>query len=369
MIGAPATERLQIAVDGPGPAFLGLHAADRNRRVAARAATADPELAGMLRLPDDVAVTRALFDALPREGTWQVRWDRSRPPLAWQAAAGGIQPLRIVAAPAGSVLDVSSPSARHRAAWQLLRQSGKPTDGWLSRHVHRKVSRLFSYVLLQLGLSANHATFLTFGVGAVAAWLMAQTTHLTMIAGAFLFWFASIADGIDGEMARLSLSESAWGEQLDTVVDHSTHLLCFAGVLVGWWRQGIGPRGAALAAAVAVGLPATLLWTMYVVRRISGAKEFFVDTKAIEFGVTGASRATGSPVLRIASAVFVLFRREALSLTVFLVSFASGWRGLYPAMVAGGLLFVLLTLLLYRKPIDAAIRAHFARAAERISNP
>jgi len=265
--------------------------------------------------------------------------------------------------PDGSVFDVSSAAARRTSAWRLLRRSGKPTDGWLARHVHRKISRVFSYVFLQIGLTANHATLFTAVIGLASAWLMAQTSHQTMIAAAFLLWFASIADGIDGEMARLSLSESVSGEQLDTLVDHSTHALCYAGIVVGWWRQGIGQRGALLAAGVAVALPATLLFAMHLVRKSSGAQHFFVDTKAVEFAVADASRATGSPVLRLSAAVFVLFRREAFTLTFAMVSLATGWRGVYPMLVSAALSFVLLTLMFYVKPIEEAMRGRFAALA------
>ncbi len=190
--------------------------------------------------------------------------------MVWQVGDGPDSPS-MLDAPDGPALDVSTFRARATdAAWRLLRASGKPTDGWLSRHVHRKISRLFSYLFLLIGLSANLATFLTFGVGVVASWLMARTSHATMIAGSLLFWFASIADGVDGEMARLTLTESAWGEQLDTAVDHATHLMGFGGVLVGWWRQGIGPYGAALAIVVAAGIPGVLLWAMALVRRALG---------------------------------------------------------------------------------------------------
>ena len=254
-------------------------------------------------------------------------------------------------------------AARRTSAWRLLRRSGKPTDGWLVRHVHRKISRVFSYVLLQLGLTANHATLFTAAIGLASAWLMARTSHETMIAGALLLWFASIADGIDGEMARLSLSESAAGEQFDTLVDHSTHALCYAAIVVGWWRQGLGPRGALLAGSVGLALPATLLFAMHLVRRASGAQHFFVDTKPIEFAVADAARARKSLMLRIAAAVFVLFRREAFSVTFVLVSLVTGWRGVYPMLVAAALGFVLLTLVLYVNPIEDAMRGRFASLA------
>src|SRR5206468_1159800 len=128
---------------------------------------------------------------------------------------------------------LSKTDAPHDAALPTLTiPSGAiitPTDGWLSRHIHRKISRLFSYAFLQMGLSANAATLFTFLVGAVTGWLMAQTTRSTMIAGAALFWFASVADGIDGEMARLTFSDSQRGEQIDSVVDVATYIVAFAG--------------------------------------------------------------------------------------------------------------------------------------------
>jgi phosphatidylglycerophosphate synthase len=61
------------------------------------------------------------------------------------------------------------------------------------------------------------------------------------IAGTAIFWFASIADGIDGEMARLTVSDSEWGERLDTTVDLLTYVFALAGASDGgdrgWGRQ------------------------------------------------------------------------------------------------------------------------------------
>src|SRR5438309_2137587 len=131
--------------------------------------------------------------------------------------------------------------------------SDEPSPRFLGLHasernvrVVEKLGRLFA------AEDARHETIPALHIGAAAAWFVAQTTHKTMIAGALLFWCASIADGIDGEMARLTLSESALGEHLDTSVDHATHLLAFGGVIVGWWRQGISRAGWALAIAVAI---------------------------------------------------------------------------------------------------------------------
>jgi len=359
---------------------MGPSVAERNARVARRAIGEPSTPAGNLSttedtdgqtdrptlvVPSGVAITAALIEALPAQtGTWALHWDGARPPIIWRNDArppDGLSTVdcRLLTALVsnGAALDVSTLSARRRSAWRPLRESGKSTDGWLARHVHRTVRRVFSYMLLAAGAGADLATLLTFAIGAAAAWLMAQTSHETMIAGALLFWIASIADGIDGEMARLTLSESAYGEQLDTAVDHATHLLGYAGVMVGWWRQGIGPLGWTLAIGVGLAIPAVLLWSMHIVRSVRPERSFFVDTKAIEIGVVKAARSTRAPILRAAAAVFVLFRREAFSLTFFLVSLLTGARAIYPALIAAGLGVVAVTLVMYRRPIEDAIQS------------
>lgn len=357
--GLRAPRAFRLVADHNGPRFLGLPLTERNHRVALRIGAVDERQGASLAtltIPENVVLTPAIASSLPgRDGRTLLVWHPERPPLVWEAGGSG-GTVEEVLVPEGVVLDVATSTARHASAWRLLRASGKPGDGWLSRHVHRKISRLFSYLFLQLGLSANVATFLTFGIGVMAAWLMAHTTHVTMVAGALLYWGASIADGIDGEMARLTLSESAFGEQLDTGVDQATHLLALAGAGVGWWRQGVGTAGMALAVVVALGAPMILLWAMTMVRRARGSRQFFVVTKPIETAVARAAHETGSAALRVAAAVFILFRREAFSFTFFVVSLATGLRVVYPALVAAGLAIVAVTFLMYRPALDKALR-------------
>lgn len=352
----------RLVADASSVRFLGLPLSERNRRVAERHGATSDGVAALptLTLPARIAITPALIAALPQpEGIVHITSDATALPIVWSAAnvdpAAAASTMR---APLGTVLDVSTPAARYAASWTLLRASGKPGDGWLSKHLHRKISRIFSYVFLQVGLTANIATGLTFLLGAAGALLLAQTTHATMITGALLYWGSSIADGIDGEMARLTLSESAFGEQLDTGVDQATHLLALTGAGIGWWRQGMGSQGWALAAAVALGVPAILLWAMALVRRARNSPHFFVVTKPIEAAVARAARDTGALPLRAAAAIFVLFRREAFSCSFFVVSLLTGQRVVYPALVATSLAIVAATFLLYRSPIKAALAAN-----------
>jgi phosphatidylglycerophosphate synthase len=346
--------------------LLGLPVSERNRRVASRRGGVLPTPGSSLptlSIPAGVAITPRLFDRLPPpDGLWHLVWDPRAAPIVWRrtTAAGSGGAAHLLQLPPGVALDVSTIDARRAAAWQLLKTSGKPADGWLSRHLHRRVSRIFSYLFLSAGLSANVATFATLGIGIGSAWLMAQTSHATMIAGGLLFWCASIADGIDGEMARLTLSESRLGEQLDTGVDLLTYVCGLTGVFVGWTRQGIGPRGVALAAIVVAGIPTVLFWAMRMVRRARKTDQLFVPTKPIEGAVFAAARRLRAPMLRAAAAVFVLFRREAFSLTFFLVSLFTSARAVYPLLLAAGLAVVTLTFLLHRGALAEELDREFA---------
>lgn len=347
----------------PSPRFLGLSVTERNQRVARRhgavASGPDAHDLPVLTVPSQAALTPAFLAALPALGPTEARryvWHPDHPAIEWRGARAGGTTGELVTVGEPTVLDVSTPALRRAAEWHLLRTSGKPQDGWLSRHVHRRVSRVFSYGFLKLGLSANVATALTFLVGLAAAYMMAQTSHLTMVAGGFLFWFASIADGIDGEVARLTLSESRFGEQLDTGVDQLTHLSGLIGVLMGWWRQGIGPAGLALAAAVVVGTPAVLLWAMALVRRARETDQLFVPTKPIEIAIFRARDETGALPLRAASAVFILFRREAFSFSFFVLSLITAQRAAIPMAIAAGLAVVVVTLAAYGSTLRRTLR-------------
>lgn len=318
-------------------------------------------------IPAEAAITSALFPLLrilsPTQSC-RIVWHPTHPPLLW-TAAGEPDNRRAETAPvidatfelhAPVVLDISTRRARHDAAWRLLNASGKPQDGWLSRHVHRRVSRIFSYAFMHLGLSANAATVFAFGIGSIAAYMMTHTSHVTMIAGGFLFWFASVADGIDGEIARLTLSESRFGEQLDTGVDQLTYVFGLLGVLIGWSRQGMGPGGVALAVGVGLGTPVMILWAMALVRRARRIDQFFVPTKPIEIAIGAAADTSGALALRATAAVFLLFRREAFSFAFFVLSLVTAQRVAIPAAIAAGLAVVLLTFLTYGRTISGALQ-------------
>jgi 1L-myo-inositol 1-phosphate cytidylyltransferase / CDP-L-myo-inositol myo-inositolphosphotransferase len=139
-----------------------------------------------------------------------------------------------------------------RASWDLVKASGKPSDGIVSRHLNRPISMRLSFAFLHLPwIRPGHATTLT-AICALAmfAALVSGTTE-GLLAGAALFQLASIVDGVDGEIARVTQRGSRLGASLDTITDGFTNVGFIVGLAVNLALRGepvaleIGLLGAA----------------------------------------------------------------------------------------------------------------------------
>jgi CDP-L-myo-inositol myo-inositolphosphotransferase len=354
---------LVVLMPGPERRVLGLPVHERNARVAARAGARvvdAPALASYgsqpaMVVPADVMIDLPLFaETLP-------------PAAAWLGLVGAVvagpadevaqyvthheraSRLPRVTASAGGVMDATTAGAKLRAAWRILRQTEKPTDGWIARRFNRPVSRLFSLAMLTLGLRAHHASLLALLVGTASAIAAAVPAYLALVASGVLFHLASILDGVDGEMARATFTESAAGARLDAVVDQLTYLGCFAGVIIGWWREGQGIDVLAWGAVIAAALVLSLLRAgRFVARYAPNASFVFVDRS-----VRRAARDTGHRALRLAAAGFLLMRRDVFAV-IYLVVALTGRRELVPALVLGCIVLANLTFSLYHRELEAA---------------
>jgi CDP-L-myo-inositol myo-inositolphosphotransferase len=258
--------------------------------------------------------------------------------------------------PAAACLDLSTAGARRTAAWTILHRAEKPTDGWVSRRCNRPISRVISWLLLSCGLSASHASVLTLLLGLATATIAAQPGYIPLVTAAVLFQLASIVDGVDGEMARSTLTESEAGARLDTIIDQVTYVVCFAGVTIGWVREGGGVS--AIVWTIAVGLALVLSLARggrFVARHADNASFVFIDR-----AVRRAARDTGRTTLQLAAAAFTLLRRDVFAVVFFLVAL-TGQRALIPALIFLGVIVANVTFTTHHRELaDAAV-------AERLS--
>ena len=231
----------------------------------------------------------------------------------------------------------------------LLRHTQKPTDGVVSRHINRPQSRLFSRAFLRLGLGPNHASCVSACIGLASGWFAAQPGWFGVALAGVFFQLASMFDGVDGEMARVTVRQSALGAKIDTAVDNGTYLVCLVGFAVGWVREGVGPAQLALAIVMVVGVVVVLLQALVFVRRYAPDASFvFVDTC-----VRRAARTSSAPTLRAAGWFFYLFRRDVLALALMLVAL-TGSRAAIVGLVLAGLLAASFTLLVHRRALVRA---------------
>jgi phosphatidylglycerophosphate synthase len=144
---------------------------------------------------------------------------------------------------------------RRHPGTRLPSDLGSPIDTRLDTLFHRRLSRPLTRLALALGLTANQVSLASLLVGLLAVWGFWHATPGSALAGLVLYAVAVVLDHSDGEVARLTLSESRLGEWLDLTSDTVIHALLVLAMGVtaqaGAGRAGIG-LGALAASGVVV---------------------------------------------------------------------------------------------------------------------
>ncbi len=135
---------------------------------------------------------------------------------------------------------------RERRDWKpveekLLNALRKQIDGLIARSINRNISIPISRVLAKTFITPNMASGFTVVLAMIAIWCVTNGGYWWMLLGAGLFQFASIVDGVDGELARLKYQFSKYGEWFDTVADDISNYSFFAGITYTVWAGTAGP--------------------------------------------------------------------------------------------------------------------------------
>jgi choline kinase/phosphatidylglycerophosphate synthase len=150
------------------------------------------------------------------------------------------RPLRAVAVPRGCWWrDVDTPDDARAMRMALRRSLGKDTDGPVSRFINRPLSTRLSMALAPLRPAPDLVSLVALVLGLAGAVLLAAGRGL---AGALLVHAASVADGVDGEVARLQLRGGPRGALLDGVLDRVADAAILAALGV-WALDGHHARG------------------------------------------------------------------------------------------------------------------------------
>ena len=214
---------------------------------------------------------------------------------------------------------------------KLLRGLTKSTDGFLARHVNRRVSLFLTRRLWRFGVTPNMVTLFCLLLGLGAGWAFAQGSSVGWgLLGALLFQLHSIIDGTDGELARLLHKESRLGFWFDVVTDNLTHAAVFAGIARGQAVDGIPGVGG-------------LSWTLVGATAVLGvAFAFLVMAPLLAPGGSARERRDG----RLQGIVDGLARRD-FTWALFPLALLR-WQGYFVVLAALGTWVYALAVLVLR---------------------
>ncbi|MCD6371633.1 MAG: CDP-alcohol phosphatidyltransferase family protein [Candidatus Aenigmarchaeota archaeon] len=111
---------------------------------------------------------------------------------------------------------------------KIFRKLIKKEDGFISRHLNRKISIPISLFIVRhnIPISANFMSFIAFICGMVGGVFF--TLGESILGGVFV-QIHSVLDGCDGELARIR-GKSKFGEFIDKVFDRIAEVFIFFGI-------------------------------------------------------------------------------------------------------------------------------------------
>ena len=163
-------------------------------------------------------------------------------------------PPTVEAAP-GPYRHVTTSADVGQAERDLVREVGTAVDTWFDRSFHRRLAGPVTRLAVTAGISPNLVSVASVVVGVAGAWCLWSATPALALLGIALYAASVVLDHADGQVARLTLTESRLGEWLDVLNDTVVHaaLVLAMGVTTG----GIATTLGVIAAAGVVGSSAT----------------------------------------------------------------------------------------------------------------
>jgi CDP-L-myo-inositol myo-inositolphosphotransferase len=112
----------------------------------------------------------------------------------------------------------------------LNNSSFKINDGSISKYINRPISKWITSKITDYPLTPNQISIVVFFVSMLSGLTISMEGYFFLLLGALLAQLSSILDGCDGEIARLKLIESKYGEWFDRVLDRYSDLFIFTGL-------------------------------------------------------------------------------------------------------------------------------------------
>jgi len=105
------------------------------------------------------------------------------------------------------------------------------TPGPVARYFNKRISIPISVFLSKLNIHPNWITLVNMLLGISSGFWVAKGTYLPCVIGGVIFQMASIFDGCDGEVAKLTYQTSKFGQYFDSLSDNGALVSFFIGLV------------------------------------------------------------------------------------------------------------------------------------------
>jgi len=158
------------------------------------------------------------------------------------------------------------------------------TGGPIARFINKRISLPISLILSKMWISPNAITAVNIVIGLFSGVFVADGHRYSIILlGAVLFQIASIVDGCDGEVAKLTFRTSKFGQYIDTLSDNLSLCSFLIGLMAGYWRQTHSPIAFYVGGLMFLTTGITLFWMIrYLKQNTKSASLVTFDTEYLQ---------------------------------------------------------------------------------------
>ena len=207
-------------------------------------------------------------------------------------------------------------SERSAAEHMLTEYIRKNTPMFIAREINKRISLPVSLVLARLRVSPNTITIVNIFIGLCAGIGAAGLTYTGVLLGAILFEIASIVDGCDGEVAKLTFRTSKFGQYIDSISDNLSLASFLTGMMIHQYRITDKINSFVWGGLLLIGVAGILaIMADYLKRRTNSASFVTYDK---EFLQRLPADKTPKLILFLVKYLKILFKKDCFS-TVFLL--------------------------------------------------
>lgn len=221
-----------------------------------------------------------------------------------------------------NIFEVNSPEDIKRAEQLLTSKIIADTGGIIARNINKRLSIPLSLLICKTRIHPNTITLFNFFIGILSAFFLFKsadtssgwlTSYLQAVIAGTLFQAASIFDGIDGEVAKMTLRTSKLGGWLDTAVDNISLILLLCSASYVYYRHFGGVASAVAIIVLSVSLFLIFSFLVYYTKNYSETESMTA------FDVEVLQKVPQDDVLiQFSNIVKYLVKKELFSLNIFI---------------------------------------------------